>query len=164
MSTVAVADTGPLIHLAEIDALALLETIDELLVPDTVYEELRAGGLPAGFDSIETTRVPAETASIDDHQLELELDPGETAALAVAAAHDAILLTDDLAARDAATSLGVEVHGSIGIIARGYAENRLDQEEAAALMQMLQHETSLFLTDAVVEQGIALLKADSDQE
>lgn len=49
-----------------IDALALLETIDELLVPDTVYEELTAGGLPTGFDLIETTRVPAETASIDD--------------------------------------------------------------------------------------------------
>lgn len=40
MSTVAVADTGPLIHLAEIDALGLLETIDELLVPETVYNTM----------------------------------------------------------------------------------------------------------------------------
>lgn len=58
MSSVAVSDTGPLIHLAEVGALELLETIDELLVPEAVYEELIAGGIPTGFDSIETTRVP----------------------------------------------------------------------------------------------------------
>lgn len=162
MSTVAVADTGPLIHLAEIDALELLETIDELLIPNTVYEELTAGGLPTGFASLETVQVPADTQSIGNHQR--ELDSGETAALAIANTRDAILLTDDLAARDAATSLGVEVHGSIGIIARGYAEGYLNQAEAAELMRALQHETSLFLTDAVVEQGIALLKDSGDDE
>lgn len=162
MSTVAVADTGPLIHLAEIDALSLLETIDELVVPNTVYEELTAGGLPTGFASIETVRAPADIQSIGDHHV--ELDPGETAALAIASARDAILLTDDLAARDAATALGVEVHGSIGIIARGYAKDRLNQAEAAELMRSLQHETSLFLTDAVVEQGIAQLNDSVDDE
>ena len=114
MSTVAVADTGLLIHLTEIDALELLETIDKLLVLNTVYEELPAGGLPTGFASLETVRVPADIQSIGNHQR--EFDPGETAALAIANIRDAILLTDDLAARDAATSLGVEVHGSIGII------------------------------------------------
>lgn len=107
-------------------------------------------------------RVPADTQSIEDHHV--ELDPGETAALAVATACDAILLTDDLAARDAATSLGVEVHGSMGIIARGSAKDRLSQAEAAELMRVLQHETSLFLTDAVVEQGSALLDDSDDVE
>lgn len=159
MSSVAVCDTGPLIHLAEIDALELLETIDELLVPETVYEELTAGGIPTGFDSIETTRVTADTTAITDHQL----DPGETAALAVAAAKDAILLTDDLTARDAATVIGVEVHGSLGIIARGYTTGRLTQEDAAELMRALQRETSLFLTDAVVEEGVALLEAEKNE-
>lgn len=37
-------------------------------------------------------------------------------------------------------------------------------EEAAELMRALQHETGLFLTGAVVEQGIALLDAGSDGE
>ncbi|MFB9808614.1 hypothetical protein ACFFQF_27255 [Haladaptatus pallidirubidus] len=43
MTIVAVADTGPLIHLAEIDALDLLTAIDELLIPETVYAELEEG-------------------------------------------------------------------------------------------------------------------------
>ncbi|WP_254663168.1 hypothetical protein [Haladaptatus sp. W1] len=46
MTIVAVADTGPLIHLAEIDALDLLTAIDELLIPETVYAELEEGGVP----------------------------------------------------------------------------------------------------------------------
>lgn len=67
-------------------------------------------------------------------------------------------------APDAAATLVVEVHGSIGIIARGYAENRLDQEAAATLMRTLQHETSLFLADAAVGQEIASLEVDSGEQ
>ena len=58
---------------------------------------------------------------------------------------------------------GVAVSGSLGIVACGCVENRFNQEETAALMRVLQHETSRFLTNAVVEQeGIALLEIDSD--
>ena len=53
--------------------------------------------------------------------------------------------------------MGVEVHGSIGVIALGYARGLLDREEAASLMRALQRETSLFVTEAVVERGIRML-------
>lgn len=46
MTLAAVSDAGPLIHLAEIDSLELLATFDTLLVPETVYEEVGAGGVP----------------------------------------------------------------------------------------------------------------------
>jgi predicted nucleic acid-binding protein len=48
----AVADTGPLIHLAEVDALSLLSTIDDLSVPKTVHDELDVGGVPNGLDDL----------------------------------------------------------------------------------------------------------------
>lgn len=86
-----------------------------------------------------------------------DLDPGESAALTLAMRRDAVLLTDDLEARERADERGVEVHGSIGIIALGYARGRLDREDAASLMRSLQRETSLFVTDAVVERGIEVL-------
>jgi predicted nucleic acid-binding protein len=44
-----VSDAGPLIHLAEIDSLELLAPFDTLLVPETVYQEVDAGGVPEGF-------------------------------------------------------------------------------------------------------------------
>lgn len=57
---VAVADAGPLIHLAEIDAIDLLDAVDGLLVPETVRDELEAGGVPRGFTNLEFETVVAE--------------------------------------------------------------------------------------------------------
>jgi predicted nucleic acid-binding protein len=149
---VAVADTGPLIHLDEIDALHLLSVVDEVLIPQTVYEELEAGTVPFALDYIEYELVEAE-----ETELTVDLDPGETAALAVATERSAVLLTDDLAARDAAKNSNVEVHGSIGVIVLAYTRGELTKSNAAELMRALQTETSLFISDAVVERGISLL-------
>jgi len=149
---VAVADAGPLIHLDEIDALHLLAVADELLIPQTVYEELEAGTVPSAFDYIEYELVEAE-----ETELTVDLDPGEIAALAVATERSAVLLTDDLAARDAAEDITVEVHGSIGVIVLAYTRGELTKSNAAELMRALQTETSLFVTDAVVERGVSLL-------
>ena len=153
MSLVAVVDAGPIIHLAEIDELGLLAEVDQLYLPKTVYHELEAGNLPGGLDSIEYELVTAKTTSVEDERL----DPGEASALVVSRERDAVLLTDDLAAREAATEAGIEVHGSIGILTLGYSRGQLDRDEAASLMRALQRETSLFVTDAVVERGIELL-------
>jgi predicted nucleic acid-binding protein len=75
--------------------------------------------------------------------------------------YSAVFLTDDLAARNAAAELDVEVHGSIGIIVFAYSRRELSKSEAIDRMRTLQAETSLFITDAVVERGIALLEESS---
>ncbi|GAA0674416.1 nucleic acid-binding protein [Natronoarchaeum mannanilyticum] len=154
MTVVAVTDTGPLIHLSEAGALELLSLPDRLFVPQTVIEELEAGGVPAEFDDLEFNVVTADFDSLP----EVDLDPGETAALAIARERDCVLLTDDLDAREQATERGVEVHGSIGVVALGNVRGDLDCDEAATIMRTLQRETSLFVTDAVVERGIELLR------
>lgn len=148
----AVADAGPIIHLDEIDALSLLSVVEDLLIPQTVYQELEAGTVPLALESIEHELVEADTTNLD-----VDLDPGETAALAVASERAAVLLTDDLAARDAANERDIEVHGSIGVLVLAYTRGELEKSEAAELMRALQTETSLFITDAVVERGISLL-------
>ena len=153
MTLAAVSDAGPLIHLAEIDSLELLTTFDTLFVPETVYEEVDAGGVPDGFADLSYDLVEAN----EDSTVPEELDAGERAAVAVANERDTVLLTDDLAARESASNEGIEVHGSIGVIALGYAREIIDRDEAASYMQALQRETSLFITDAVVERGIELL-------
>jgi predicted nucleic acid-binding protein len=149
----AVSDAGPLIHLAEIDSLELLSAFDTLLIPETVYEEVEAGGVPDGISDLSYELVEADERSVESE----ELDAGERAALAVAREHEVILLTDDLAAREVASDVGVEVHGSLGVIALGYGRGLLDRGEAASRMRALQRETSLFVTEAVVERGIRML-------
>ncbi|MDS0220642.1 nucleic acid-binding protein [Haloarcula sp. S1AR25-5A] len=153
MTLAAVSDAGPLIHLAEIGSLEPLSTFDTLLVPETVYEEVDAGGVPDGVADLSYELVEADESRVGTE----ELDAGERAAIAVAKEREVVLLTDDLAARETASDADVEVHGSIGVIALGYGRGLLDRDEAASRMRALQRETSLFVTEAVVERGIQML-------
>jgi len=139
--------------LLKIDSLDLLTTFDTLLVPETVYREVEAGGVPDGLAELSYEFVEADASRVGDE----ELDAGERSAIAVAEERKVVLLTDDFAAREAAADAGVEVHGSIGVIALGYGRGLLDRDEAASLMRALQRETSLFVTEAVVEHGIQML-------
>jgi len=149
----AVSDAGPLIHLAEIGSLELFATFDVLLVPETVYGEVEVGGVPDGLSDLSYKLVEADESRSGTE----ELDAGERAAIAVAEERGVVLLTDDLAAREAASDANVDVHGSIGVIALGYGRGLLDRDEAASRMRALQSETSLFVTEAVVERGIRML-------
>ena len=153
MTLAAVSDAGPLIHLAEIDSLELLSKFDTLLVPKAVYKEVEAGGVPGELADLSYELVESDESRVSGE----ELDAGERAAIAVAEERGVVLLTDDLAAREAASDVGVEVHGSVGILALGYGRGLLDRDEAASRMRALQRETSLFVTDAVVERGIRML-------
>ncbi|MGQ4557576.1 nucleic acid-binding protein [Halobellus sp. GM3] len=153
MTLAAVSDAGPLIHLAEIGSLQLLAAFDTLLVPERVHREVDAGGVPDGLRDLSYELVEADESRVRTE----ELDAGERAAIAVAEERGVALLTDDLAARKAASDTGVEVHGSIGVIALGYGRRLLDRDEAASRMRALQRETSLFVTEAVVERGIQML-------
>ncbi|WP_193309016.1 nucleic acid-binding protein [Halorubrum halophilum] len=124
MTIAAVSDAGPLIHLAEIGSLELLSAFDTLLVPETVYKEVEAGAVPDEFVDLSYELVEANGSQVGTD----ELDAGERAAIAVAEDRGSVLLTDDLAAR-----------------------------EAAMRMKALQRATSLFVTEAVVERGIRIL-------
>jgi predicted nucleic acid-binding protein len=126
---------------------------DTLIVPETVYKKVDAGGVPDGLADLSYDLAEADESRLRDK----ELDAGERAAIAVAAAREIVLLTDDLAAREAASDMGVEVRGSIGVIALGYGCGLLDRNEAASRMRALQRETSLFVTEAVVEHGVQML-------
>ena len=118
-----------------------------------MYYELERGGLPDGMHDLRYEMGDLEGSSVAPD----ELDVGERQAIAIAEERGVILLTDDLAARKAAIERGIEVHGSIGVIAFGVAQGKIQKEEAASRMRALQHETSLFITEGVVEQGIKLL-------
>lgn len=108
MTLAAVSEAGPLIHLAEIDSLELLAAFDTLLAPETVHDEVEAGGVPG-----ELAHLSYELDESDESRVSGEQpDAGECAAIAVAKEQGVALLTDDFAAREAASDAGVEVYGS----------------------------------------------------
>ncbi len=116
MTLAAVSDAGPLIHLAEIDSVELLTAFDTLLVPETVLEEITAGGVPDGVGNLSY-----EPIEVDDSGVVSDtLDDGERAAIVLAKREGIALLTDDLAAREMADDAGIKLRGSIGVIAVGH--------------------------------------------
>ncbi|WP_176226735.1 DUF3368 domain-containing protein [Candidatus Hakubella thermalkaliphila] len=85
------------------------------------------------------------------------LDVGEAEAIALARQLTADwLLTDDAAARVFAQLLGVEVHGSLGIVLWAAAVGHLQRGDAEATLDRLE-QSSLWISAAVLEEAKAAL-------
>jgi predicted nucleic acid-binding protein len=153
-----VTDTGPLIHLSEANALGLLGQFATVLVPETVFEELRRGGVPTAFEALDCERRAVDTA--DDRWP--ELDPGETAALTLCEQIGATMLTDDLDARRQANELGLEVHGSLGVVLVACADGRLTADEAKTKIRALERDSTLYLSNPLVERAIDRVDREED--
>ena len=123
----AVADTGPLIHLAEIGCLTLLTIFTELHIPKGVWLEadrpptIREKLTFATHHFIQQEDVAKFAV---DHGLE-KLQAGERESLLLCSKLALpVLLTDDLAVRKAAKVLGLTPVGSLGIVARAHRKSR----------------------------------------
>lgn len=151
----AVTDTGPLIHCAELECSAILtELIARLLTTPQVLDEL----LPAQrvlYKKIQLVSLKGEDRDravflAAEHNLQL----AETTAL-ILAKREAIqlFLTDDLDARLTAKALGLEPHGTLGILLRAYREGILRKDEVLQLLENLK-QTSLFITTELIRYAM----------
>ena len=116
-----VSNTGPLIHLSEAQSLDLLQLAGQIFIPLSVAIEAKQyvptwqTGQPHWIEITELVEPNLNDAQT--WQRSGILDPGEADALALARQlHADWFLTDDTAARVMAASLGVETHGSLGLV------------------------------------------------
>jgi predicted nucleic acid-binding protein len=117
-----VSDTGPLVALAKVDQLTLLEAMfHEVHIPPAVHRELLAKPGPEsarlesalqGFLKL----VPSPTLPSAVEMATARLHPGEREALALAYERDVLLLIDDHLGRTTARLLGLKVAGVIGVL------------------------------------------------
>ena len=115
-----VSNTGPLLHFHEAELLPLLGHAGEIHIPKAVNLEMAKHEQEWQAHKPEWITVTAVTAPYDAQATRWQhvglLDAGEAEAIALARQLNADwFLTDDAAARVLATSLGLEVHGSLGI-------------------------------------------------
>lgn len=150
-----VSNTGPLLHLYEVNGINLLKLAGSILIPPQVREELILLDSQlklAEWILVESLKVPFASEATRWHQAHV-LDLGEAQALGLARQQQADwFLTDDAAARLVATSLGIEVHGSLGIVLWAAVENHLTYEQANALLEKL-GQSSLWLSSRVVAEA-----------
>ena len=155
-----VSDTGPLLHLAEAGALRLLELTGDVLIPRQVAAEI-AYLVPdwrtPAWITLGPLLEPHSSEAIAWQHAGL-LDAGEAEAMALARQIGADwLLTDDAAARLFGSALGMEVHGSLGILLWAAAAGHLDRIEAEASLSRLAA-SSLWLSVRVLEEARSALR------
>jgi len=168
----AIADAGPLIHLAEIGCLPLLRLFDIIHIPDAVWSEsvwsesvrsdrIREGDLLA-FGAIRRyTLISADVTRFAAENNLTHLQAGESEALYLSRQIDVdTLLTDDLAVRNDARRLGVIPVGSLGVIVGAYHEGYVTLTEAEQYLEALYSVSSLFVTRTIVEIAIERLRQE----
>ena len=149
-----IVNTSPLILLTKIGRLDFLQLGGvEVIVPDTVVGEIEAG---LGHDStIEVIRRTAWLSvmpcpALPETVRDCKLDPGESSVLALAYADPGSeVVLDDLAARRAATRLGIPCLGTLGLVltARGLGAI----SEARPVVDQLRR-AGLYLDDEFVDE------------
>lgn len=158
-----VCEAGPLNHLHELGCLDLLADFHSVLVPEQVWQEVehhRPGALgPSNLSVQRTAVVLSESGSFQALVRALALDVGEQAALSLMMLHpDAVLLTDDAAARLAAEVLGYRVHGSIAILLRAIRRRKGTAHEVLSILRELPARSSLHIRRILLQEIIATVE------
>ena len=152
---IVVADTSPVLHLARVGRLGLLPTVvGRVTIPRTVWRELLQPGtrpdIVAAIESASWIDIVEDPAARD-----LGLDPGETAAILLAEQlHADALVIDERRGRAVATSRGISVIGTLGIVAGAKRSGAL--QEAAPLVAALRSD-GFWLSDALVAEFLRSL-------
>jgi predicted nucleic acid-binding protein len=156
-----VSDTGPLLHMGEADALLFLTWTGEVSIPKAVEREMTQqdplwqSQRPAWIH-VQDLAGPYKVEAAAWGQAGL-LGSGEAEAIALARQVKAHwLLTDDAAARLFAQTLGIEVHGSVGIVLWAAAVGRLNRADTEAALDRLA-QSSLWISPKVLTEARAAL-------
>lgn len=154
-----VCDAGPLIHLDEVGCVELLTDFPQVLVPTRVWDEV-AKHRPSAFmhGTVRFQKVTPDkalSAELDVMSRLLALHRGEREALQVAQAHPGcLLLTDDTGARLAARNLGLEAHGTIGVLLRAIRRKQKTKDEVVKLLRSLPTASTLHIRTGLLENII----------
>lgn len=154
-----VCDAGPLIHLDELDCLFLLDDLAKIFVPKQVWIEVASHRPNVLTGNTKLTRVEVVLSVKPPFQAlvkSLSLDLGEQAALTLMKSYpEAILLTDDAAARLAAVTLGYRVHGTIGILVRAIRRKQKSKEEILSILRTLPDKSTLYIRQDLLSEIIS---------
>jgi predicted nucleic acid-binding protein len=151
-----VCDAGPIIHLCEANCLELLRQTGKLYLPQRVFHEVQTTlklkePWPEWLHVIHLS--PYEHKEAGVWQKSGDLHDGEAEALVLARRKRADwFLTDDSTTRLFVSLLGIEVHGSLGIILWNAAHRHLSREETERALTGLQA-SSLWLSIKIYEEA-----------
>jgi predicted nucleic acid-binding protein len=152
---IVVSDSGPLRYLVETGHEGLLEALfTGIIVPERVLEELRHASAPDKVRRWAGTLPNWVTSRIAPPlKPDMNLDPGESEAIALAVEIRAdLLIVDERAGRNTAAALGLNCMGTLGVLALASRRGLLNFE--AALESLLL--TNFRASDELIRKTRAL--------
>lgn len=163
-----VSNTGPILHLTEANLLNLLQNVDKICIPKMVETEMEE--LHPLWTKHKPEWISIEYLSADESK-EAEflylaglLDPDEAEAIVLSKRlKPDWFLTDDVEARIFANSLGIEVHGSLGVVLWSAAVGNLNYAESKEALNRLS-KTSLWLSKDIIAQAQKALEIMFENE
>lgn len=154
---VAVADTGPLIHLDEIGFASALDIFPTVLVPHEVALEVRRRPQGPGHDALRRCKI--RRAARRDSPPIGTLSIADMAVMELARESHGVLLTDDLDLRDAAHLARLEAVGTLGVIVRAGRLGVLSPVATSAALDALLADSTLFITPNLIQQAKRALES-----
>ncbi len=158
MANSAVSNTGPILHLREINLMKALDFFSKILIPEEVAKEItkKKVSIPKKIKILKINSNFKDAVKVLTNQNNLDLGEAEAIALCLQE-KTAYFLTDDLDARKIAASYFVETHGSVGIILRALREKIIDKKIAVEKLKELKAKSSLFITSDLIKQAISAI-------
>lgn len=156
-----VADSGPLIALASSGHLnVLLAIVDELVIPETVFQECTANMGKPGASDIRDAVVAGRIKKLADPIVGVfgsieDLDAGEALALSLATIVQSPILIDDGIGREVARAHNIGVIGGCGILLLAKKQGLISKVEP--ILQSWKDGLGYRLSDSLVTQ--VLMKA-----
>ena len=148
-----VFDATPLIYLAKVDRLALVQHLEaSCVLPERVYEEVVETGLEQGSPdarrierSVDADRFAIlsveTTALLTRLQDNSNLSDADVAVLACADAHDGVAMMDETYGRDVAAAEGITTRGTAYLVLKLASEGTLSVDDARTVI------------DAMIDEG-----------
>ena len=152
----AVSDSGPIIHLSEINAAKAFKIVKEVLVPEEVNNETRNCNVPR-----------KKIMQLDDKHKDIAkflisnygIDLGESEAISLCMQEGIqTLFTDDLDARTIAKHYNLEVHGTVGLLVKSFSNGIFTEREVISKLELLRTKSSLFITKDLLDWSIKRIK------
>ena len=153
---VIVCDAGPIIHLYEAHCLHLLSRTGDLFLPHRVHQEVQTAihmdiQWPEWLHVVRLSHNEQSEARM--WQTAGGLHAGEAEALVLARQKKADwFLTDDAATRLFVSMLGIEVHGSLGIVLWSATKRHLTRKETESALNRLE-QSSLWLSETIYKEA-----------
>ncbi len=150
----AVFNTGPFIHLKEINCLKLLNLFEKIIISNEVFEEYdsETKNEIKKHKNIFIINLNSKTKDLSKYLIEqYNIHLGEATSIALSKQENIkLFFTDDLDAREIAKLSGIEVHGTLAIITRSLKENIIDKKETIKIIKDLHENSSLYITKDLI--------------